>query len=272
MSQFSEQSIKRIAASVDYTEGIRRNGGSYPPPIADESRDLCWVELQYDLNNTGCPEVTSTTSTTAYPILWSVSGDAWVVDTSITVTVRDTLDIFSAFAGDWILTRPTAQAATPYDIVEVVWVPTKIRGVLTADLYSCGNACATRKASKTLDNVENSGSLFTVYDPLGKVFWSSAAEVDEDNNSYIPIGTCFTADWFFDSQQWEVDGDFGACDCPDNSGSDSIGSDSSGSSDSGSSPGPCSGNPKSKPDGINCPGWVSFLACDGVTVKWYWGI
>src|ERR1039458_6633984 len=62
MSQFSEQSIKRIAASVDYTEGIRRNGGSYPPPIADESRDLCWVELQYDLNNTGCPEVTSTRS------------------------------------------------------------------------------------------------------------------------------------------------------------------------------------------------------------------
>jgi hypothetical protein len=55
-----------------------------------------------------------------------------------------------------------------------------------------------------------------VFDPLNKVGASLLA--DPMTGEFVPAGTCFTADWHADSQQWEID-DFAAC-CPQGSGSE----------------------------------------------------
>ena len=107
-----------------------------------------------------------------------------------------------------------------------------IRGRLSEDLYGCDSAKAIEIAVLPNGIHGEIGFPFSVHDPLNKVAASLIAMVDPSSELHIPSGTCFTATWYDDSQQWEVD-DFGLC-CDQGSGSESEGSEGSGGSGSGS--------------------------------------
>jgi hypothetical protein len=81
------------------------------------------------------------------------------------------------------------------------------RGRLLEDLDGGGNAKA-QQIFISPGGRESYGAKFQIYDPLNKVGESLLA--DPETASFMPAGICFTADWNYDSQHWEVDS-FGAC-------------------------------------------------------------
>jgi len=123
-----------------------------------------------------------------------------------------------------------------------------IRGKLHEDLYGCASAQAIEITVLPNGLQGEIGLPFEVHDPLNVVATALIALLDDSGELYVPSGTCFTATWYDDSQQWEVD-NFGFC-CPQGSGSE--GSEGSEEGSEGSEGSGSEGSEGSQESGSGC--------------------
>lgn len=160
------------------------------------------------------------------------------------------------------------------------------RARLTQNLYPCSQATALLQYSNpNLDHID--GTAITIVDPLATVNFMLAADIDDDENFFLPAGTCLYVRAFDDTNYYEPVGNPGTCCISGSEESESSESEESESeeseseeseseesesseesSESESEESSCD-DPNVLPDGT-CPHWIKFTDCDGGN-HFYWG-